>query len=231
MKRRGGIVLVSDFTAERNGAHQHRRCSRRRGRCASRRASDARRGSPKAHSRLPATPGPRAGVRRQRSAVRVGPGGWVHAIADAPPARVGDSRSARVRTSAPILASSTASTSPTAGGGSLSRLAVRRRPLTAICSNRPVAQTLNALEHALLGHGVAWPGGDSRYSTTARVLKRRKQLRDNPVHNRTQDWTSLPPGPRARTRLRLAHASRLGYDSPHHALSCPGGSGPRGLRT
>ena len=98
MKRRGGIVLVSDFTAERNGAHQHRRCSRRRGRCASRRASDARRGSPKAHSRLPATPGPRAGVRRQRSAVRVGPGGWVHAIGDAPPARVGDSRSARVRT-------------------------------------------------------------------------------------------------------------------------------------
>ena len=62
MKRRGGIVLVSDFTAERNGAHQHRRCSRRRGRCASRRASDARRGSPKAHSRLPATPAPRAGT-------------------------------------------------------------------------------------------------------------------------------------------------------------------------
>jgi hypothetical protein len=155
MKRRGGIVLVSDFTAERDGAHQHRRCSRRRGRCASRRASDARRGSPKPHSRLPATPGPRAGVRRQRSAVLVGPGGWVHAIGDAPPARVGDSRSARVRTSAPILASSTASTSPTAGGGSLSRLAVRRRPLTAICSNRPVAQTLNALEHSLLGHGVA----------------------------------------------------------------------------
>jgi hypothetical protein len=221
---------VSDFTAEHNGAHQHRRCSRRRGRRASRRGSDARRGSPKAHSRLPATPGPRAGVRRQRSAVLVGPGGSVHAIGDAPPARVGDSRSARVRTSAPILASSTASTSPTAGGGSLSRLAVRRRPLTAICSNSrlPRRSTPSSTPSSAT---VSLGPEDSRYSTTARVLKRRKQLRDNPVHNRTQDWTSLPPGPRARTRLRLAHASPLGYDSPHHALSCPGGSGPRGLRT
>jgi hypothetical protein len=53
----------------------------------------------------------------------------------APPVGVGNSRVARVRTSTPILARSTVSTAPTLGGGSHSRLAVRRRPLMLICSN------------------------------------------------------------------------------------------------
>ena len=53
----------------------------------------------------------------------------------APPVRGGRSRVASSWTVAPILASSTASTARTPGGGSHSRLAVRRRPWRLIRSN------------------------------------------------------------------------------------------------
>jgi hypothetical protein len=64
----------------------------------------------------------------------------------APPVRGGRSRLASSWTVAPILASSTASTARTPGGGSHSRLAVRRRPWRLIRSNNrlPRRSTLSS---------------------------------------------------------------------------------------
>lgn len=70
----------------------------------------------------------------------------------APRFPVGTSRSPRRRILAPILASSTTSTPPTAGSGSHSMLAVRPAAGDRDLQPQPVAQPLKALQHAVLGH-------------------------------------------------------------------------------
>ena len=76
-----------------------------------------------------------------------------------PPVRAGISRVASAWTVAPILASNTASTSPTPGGGSHSREAVRRRPWVLIRSNsrRPRRTTPSSTPSSARADGSPGP--------------------------------------------------------------------------